>query len=289
MKFIREKKVRFGDGFLDVDLFERDDGQISCLQRAVRKKVTPPHIIAANDRHSRNLLRELVIHNFGTGDYYLTPTYRDEPPSLEEAQRELNNYINRLKRLYSRHGVEFKAIYVTEGGREKQDGSHTRVHHHIVCNAGVPREEIEAAWSRKPRKGQTVKRGFCNSRVIQPAADERGCEAIAEYIAKSRTKTLGKGVRRWNATRNIKRPTVTIMDNKMSRRATEGFIAEGRAYAQTLLEAKTIKEAVKSEQWEKLRRILEKRYDRELIDVISSVNPFTGGVYVSARFRRRQQ
>lgn len=289
MKFIREKKVRFGDGFLDVDLYEMDDGQVTVEKKAKRKHITPPHIITANDRHSKNHLRQLVVHNFGPGDYYLTPTYADPQPTLAEALREIANYIARLKRLYAKYGAELYAIYVTEGGRAKSDGTCTRVHHHLVVNGGVPRDEVEAAWKGKPRKGQTVRRGFCNSRMIQPGKDERGCEAIAEYMAKSRTKSLGKGVRRWNATHNIKRPTETVIDNKLSRRATEAYIAEGREYARTLQDTKTLKDAVRSEEWEKLRRLLEKRYDRELIDVISTINPFSGRLYMSARFRRRQE
>lgn len=288
MKFIREKKVRFGDGFLDVDLYEMDDGQITAEKRAKKKHVTPPHIIAAYDRHSKNHLRQLVMHNFGAGDYYLTPTYADPQPTLRDALREIANYISRLKRLYTKHGIELRAIYVTEGGRPKNDGTSTRIHHHVVINGGVPREEVEAAWKGRPRKDQTIRRGFVNSRTIQPGRDERGCEAIGEYMAKSRTKNLGKGVRRWNATHNIKRPTETIVDNKMSRRATEAYITDGREYARTLQDAKTLKDAVRSEQWEDLRRLLEKRYDRELIDVISSVSPYTGRVYISARFRRKE-
>lgn len=286
MKFIREKKVSFGTGFLDVDLFEADDEYTPPLKRAGRYRISPPHIIAANERHSKNHLRQIIMHNFGRGDYYITPTYADGPPDVSAAQRELTNYIGRLKRLYKKHGVEFRAVYVTEGGRHKTDGTRTRIHHHIVVPGGVPRDEIEQAWTKR-RKGDAVKRGFCNTAVITPEDGERGCERIAEYMAKSRTKSPGKGVRRWNATRNIKRPVETVIDNKFSRRQTEGFISDGREYAQTLADSRMIKEAVRSEQWEKLRRTLEKRYKRELIDVISSINPFTGRVYVSARFRPR--
>ena len=277
MKYIREKKVHFGDGYLDVDLFEMTDGKDPPLKRAKRKKVSPPHIIEANDRRSRNHLRQLFMHNFGAGDIYMTCTYSGEPPTLEEAQRHQQNFIARLKRLYARHGVEFRAIYVTEGGNEKPDGSCTRVHHHLVIPGGVPREEIERCWNDRQNGSGKTRRGYCNTSVIQPDTEERGCERIAEYLAKSRTKNLGSGTRRWNCTRNIKRPIETVTDNRFSRRRTE-----------ELLNAFDIKNAVKLEAWEDLRRLLEKRYDKELTDVICSVNPVDGHVYLSARFRRQQ-
>ena len=276
MKYIREKKVTFGSGYLDVDIFELDDSYVQPEKRAKRKRVSPPHIIVANDRHSKNHLRQIIVHNFGAGDYYLTPTYSGKPPPLPEAQRHLNNFIARLKRLYSRYGVELRAIYVTEGGRPKSEsegGGFTRVHHHIVINSGVPREEIEKCWTGKQDKTAETKRGFCNCDVIRPGDDERGCERIAEYIAKSRTKSLGKGSHRWNGTRNLKRPPETVIDNKFSRKQTNQIDELVRA-----------QRAVREENAEQLRRILERRYRREVIDLISTINPFTGGVYISARF-----
>lgn len=277
MKFIREKKVRFGENFLDVDLYEMDDGQFTLNKKAKRKHVTPPHIIAANDRHSRNNLRQLIVHNFGSGDYYITNTYAGKPPPLEEAQRQCANFFTRLKRLYARYGIEFRGIYVTEGGRPKEDGENTRVHHHIVINGGVPRDEIEKCWQGRQDPKAESRRGYCNASVIQPQEDDRGCERIAEYMSKSRTKGQGKGLHRWNGTRNLKRPQETIVDNKFSRKRTG-----------ELLDLVKAKQAVKQEQSEELRRILEKRYDRELIDVISTVNPVTGRVYISARFKRKE-
>ena len=275
MKYIREKKIRFGDGFLDVDLYEMDDSYEPPEKRAKRKRISPPHILAANERHSRNQLRQLIMHNFGAGDYYLTPTYAGKPPPLEEAQKQVSNFISRLKRLYAKSGTELRAIYVTEGGRPKDDGTYTRVHHHIVINGGIPREDIEKCWHGRQDPKAESRWGDWATAVIYTEAGDRGCERIAEYMAKSRTKTIGKGLHRWNATRNIRRPKEIINDNKFSRKRT-AEIAE-------LIRAKN---AVKQEQTETLRRILERRYDRELLDVITSVNPVTGRVYISARFKK---
>lgn len=275
MKYIREKRIRFGDGFLDVDLYEMDDSYEPPEKRAKRKRISPPHILAANERHSRNQLRQLIMHNFGAGDYYLTSTYAGKPPPLEEAQKQIGNFINRLKRLYAKNGTELRAIYVTEGGRPKDDGTYTRVHHHLVINGGIPREEIEKCWHGRQDPKAESRRGYCNTAVIYTEPGDRGCERIAEYMAKSRTKTIGKGLHRWNATRNIRRPKEIINDNKFNRKRTAEIVELIRA-----------KNAVKQEQTEALRRILERRYDRELLDVITSVNPVTGRVYISARFMR---
>lgn len=275
MKYIREKKVRFGDGFLDVDLFEMTDGKDPPLRRTKRKRISPPHIIEANDRRSRDNVRRIVMHNFGAGDLYVTCTYAGNMPTQEAAQKQMQNYIARLKRLYSKCGVEFRAVYVTEGGNEKKGGGCTRVHHHLVIPAGVSRNEIEASWNGKQKDGAEIIRGYCNTAVIQPGNGERGCERVAEYLAKSRTKSVEKGARRWNCTRNIKRPVETTADNRFSGKQTD-----------RILDAIKIVETVRSEEWEALRRLLERRYRRELSDLRSSVNPVDGHVYLSARFRR---
>lgn len=285
MKYLREKIIRFGSGYLDADIYELNDEYEPPMKRMKRIRVSPPHIVTANDRHSRNQLRQLIVHNFGAGDYYITATYAEEPEP-QDAQREIANYITRLRRLYTKHGIEFKAIYVTEGGKVKNDGTRTRIHHHIVVTGGAPREEVERCWN-KLRKSDTIKRGFCNTALIQPQEDERGCERIAEYMAKSRSKNLGKGTRRWNATRNIKRPVETIRDNKLSRRRTDEIIETGHSFACVFADSKTIREVILSEQWEKLRRLLEWRYKREVIDMTAQVTPF-GQVYISARFRKKE-
>ena len=59
--------------------------------------------------------------------------------------------------------------------------------------------------------------------------------------------------------------------------------------AAKLAELLKAKKAAKTENTEALRRILERRYRRELIDVITSVSPVTGRVYISARFRQKWQ
>ena len=283
MKYFREKKVRFGDGFLDVDLFEMSDDWEPPAKRAKRKRVSPPHIIAANDRHSKNHLRQIIVHNFGAGDIYVTPTYGGEPPDLATARQEMQNYIRRLNRIYTKNNIELRAIWVTEGGRKKSDGTFTRVHHHLIINAGVSREDIEAAWRGKSR-GKDYTRGFCNAVMITPGEGERGCERIAEYMAKSRTKNLGKGLRRWSSTRNIRRPTETIIDNKISRRRTAELTEEAAKLAELI----AAKKAVREEDTEELRRILSNRYGREVLDVLASVNSFNNRVYISARFRQKE-
>lgn len=273
MKYLREKKTRFGNGYLDVDIYERDDNVVPPAKRAKRRRVSPPHILAANERHSRNVMRQLAIHNFGAGDYYLTPTY-SEQPDFESAQREMSNFIRRLKKLYEKKGTELKAMYVTEGGNPKADGGCTRVHNHmLINNAGISREEIERCWTGRRKSG----RGYCNCSMIQPREDERGCERIAEYMSKSRTKSEKPGRRRWNCTRNLERPFETTIDNKFSRKQNDRVIDLVRA-----------QNAVKQEQHEELRRILELRYNRKITELEATINPVTGWVYISARFKKQE-
>ena len=104
------------------------------------------------------------------------------------------------------------------------------------------------------------------------------------YFLLFRTKTLGKGLRRWNATRNIKRPTETIIDNKIGKRRTAELLEEGKKLAELI----AAKKAVREEGTERLRRILMQRYDRDVIDVLATINPYSGRVFISARLRKKE-
>ena len=62
MKYIREKKTRFGQGFLDVDLYEMDDGQVTVLKKAKKK--------TAEVGCFRRVFFEVVCVKFAVGQDY---------------------------------------------------------------------------------------------------------------------------------------------------------------------------------------------------------------------------
>jgi len=142
---------------------------------------------ALNEKNSINEAIRTAEANFFPGDYALDLTYEAEPADLEDAQRELCNFVKRLRRLYKAAGVELKYMKRTESG--KKSG---RWHHHLYITGGVDRNDVEELWGR----------GRCNTRRLQFGKD--GIEGLTAYIA-------GQGkaretYRRWSCSRNCVRP-----------------------------------------------------------------------------------
>lgn len=150
--------------------------------------------------NERNSIREAIRvaeANFRPGDYALHLTYAEEPGSLDDARRLLDNFLKRLRRLYRRAGLELRYMKRTERGKKAG-----RVHHHLYITGGMDRDRIEELWGQ----------GRCNSRRLQFGRD--GIEGLTAYIAgegKSRDT-----YRRWSCSRNCVRPQAEEHDGRLS-------------------------------------------------------------------------
>lgn len=159
-----------------------------------------------NDKNTKKNVIRLMNTNFAREDMWATFTYNaDNLPEDETlAKRDMQNYIRRLKRIIKKNDMEdLKYIYVTEYEEDPQKGK-KRVHHHIVMNF-KNRDIAEDVWD---------KGGRTHSRRLQP--DDYGLEGMARYITKD-----PKNSKRYTTSRNLKKPTITIADNKMSKRRAE--------------------------------------------------------------------
>ena len=232
--------------------------------RIARGQVTREAQQKLNSRNALRKLTRLINTNFGSGDLGVTLTYKGEAPDMKQAQKDIRNYIRRLRDWRRKQGLaELKYIYVVEGLSEEADleprqlmlGSEPeppdetarhrsgRVHHHLVIN-DMDRDVVERLWGK----------GFANCKRLQP--DEFGLEKLARYMIKERSSRRRKnnvspnpdGVRgnealptqrhrvggsngepaklkRWYGSRNLKQPVVTVSDWKLSRRKVEKVIA----------------------------------------------------------------
>lgn len=209
--FVREKKIKCGKEYMEVDIIPRTD----FAERAVRghreKKqlLSRPTQINLNDKNSKRYAVQLANGNFGLGDYSLTCTYNNKflPTTLKDAEREIRNCLRRLATRMKKVGLELKYILVTEF-EENEDGTvKTRVHHHLIINGGLSRDEIEEVWSKKLKGEKKQSMGFVNVDRLQP--NENGLEGLVKYMNK---KPVGK--KRWSSSRNLKRPEMTPNDYK---------------------------------------------------------------------------
>lgn len=212
--FVREKKIFCGKEYFELDLFEMAD--MRERGRKEKGKKSSLKQIKQNEKNARRYFTQLVNTNFGKNDYCIHATYNRAhmPETVEEAEANVKKYIRRIKNRRNRLGIEapLKYIIVTEY-RTKEDGSPTCIHHHIIMDGAMDRDEISELWRDRRKKGekQGATIGVVNVDRLQP--DEYGLEALARYLTKGLT-----GKKRWHPSKNLEKPIVKKNDYKFSRR-----------------------------------------------------------------------
>ena len=186
------------------------------LRRAKKTNITPEKQQRLNHERSIRHLIQLADANFGEQDIHMTLTYRTAP-TYERAQKDMRNFMLRVKRLREKRGMTpLKYIYTIEGN---EDGKHERIHIHCLMNGDMDRGELERIWAK----------GFANADRLQP--DENGLEAIARYITKQQ-----KNRRKWCASRNLKQPKSRTSDSRCSRGQVKRIAFDMQNAAKTEME-----------------------------------------------------
>lgn len=210
-----------------------------------------------NDRKARRKLNNLIDANFGKGDLWCTFTYDDMhlPESIERAQELFRNFIRRVNRARKKEGKgNVRYICVTE--HRNEDGEETRCHHHVIMDGDCDRDQLEILWKYGSRN---------HTRRISPDPDTN-MAGISNYITKqAKDPKRRKGAKRWAASKNLTKPTITKSITKFTRRAVTGMALNDRY----------------------LRDNLQKAYPMyRFIDAEIRTNPIIGGFYIYARMVR---
>lgn len=175
-------------------LFGREDAGRA---RAAKANVTPAAMKRLNNERAKRYLVQLCDANFTERDQHVTLTYTGQPPEYEQAQRDVRNFLAKIKRRREKLGMEpLKYIYTIE---DDEDGRKHRIHVHMLLSGGIERETIERIWAK----------GYANVDRLQPT--ENGLEALARYLTKQQ-----RNRRKWAASKNLKKPKVRISDSKVS-------------------------------------------------------------------------
>ena len=131
----------------------------------------------------------MINANFGDGDIWATFTYTDAdmPATMEEALKNMQNYIRRLNYQRKKRGLKnARYVYTTEGTQEG------RFHHHIVMDGDIDMDTVEELWI-KGRRNQ----------VRRLDKDEDGLTGMAKYITKEKKK---KSQKKWTPSKGLKKP-----------------------------------------------------------------------------------
>ena len=184
------KEIRSGDQ-LELEIYpEFTRKQVRELNREQQEKQKKAQK-NLNERKSRKMCERLILENFGNGDIWATLTYSPgmEPETMEQALKNVQNFIRRLNRRRKKLGLKnARYIYVTECG------SKGRWHHHLITDGDISRDELEAIW-KKGRRNQ----------VRRLQKDENGLVGAARYITKEKERK-SKHQKTWNSSNGLRKP-----------------------------------------------------------------------------------
>lgn len=149
----------------------------------------------ANKKRAEEYFFYLVHQNFTIQDNRLDLDFAWDrmPGGMEALKRVMRNFIQRLRRLYRRHGLELKLIWIPEATELG------RYHIHGFINGGVPPLLIQKIW----------RHGRVNTSPFQ--YDREGLAAYIHYVFKAPL-----GAKKWNATKNLLKPKERVRNYAMT-------------------------------------------------------------------------
>ena len=234
MVFIREKKTDCAE-YREVDIIPRTEKAEEATRgkRGKRRKAKKPKQNALNDKNAKRYLVQLGNGNFHVGDLHTSCTYSVDnlPGTVEEAEKIVGNYLRRIAYRRQKLGLEpLKYILVTEYKFSKDGQQLKRIHHHIIMNGGMDRDEVEMMWTAQrvnwkkadsPDKTEAAayrdsveKMGWVNADRLQ--MNENGIEGLCKYIIKD-----PQGKKRYSSSRNLAEPQEKCNDFKYSKAKVE--------------------------------------------------------------------
>ena len=191
-------------------------------KRAKRVKATPEQIKKQNQNNREKRMRRLIKANFKKRDLWCTLKYpAGTRKTIDEVMKDLNNFLDGMRRDYKKLGELFKFVYRVEIG--KRGG----VHIHILINRSknMPATDIMIA--------KRWKYGTVNFENLYEAG---GYVKLSEYITKLPTEEIEeqmslfddkerKKLVKYSSSRNLIRPEPERKEYK--KRTMRKLIEEG--------------------------------------------------------------
>lgn len=196
----RVKTYRMGD-VLECEIFPVWNTQKEA-SRAKKVKRSRPAQEKLNHRNTQKKIVRLTNNNFTGADLWVTFGYDKNAavPTLEQARRDIINYLRRIKRWRKKQGLPpLRYIYVTEVA--DKDGNPVRPHHHLIMSGDMDRDFIENEWHGG---------AYPQARRLRPK--DQGLTGLALYISKGR---------HWGCSKNLKMPRPTVADKKFTKRQVQ--------------------------------------------------------------------
>ena len=227
--------------------------------RRAKSRITREAQQRANDERSRIHLIQIVEANFTEKDVAIGLDYAGQAPEPERVDKDVRNFIARVKRARKKMGLpELKYVYAIGGDEMPAAGySGKRPHIHMMMSGGIDRDELERMWGK----------GRANCDRLQPR--DEGLGGIAVYFTRQKQdRPPQKGVRKWRGSRNLKQPEPRSRDARMPNSRVKRIARDFRNEA---------------------KEVMEKLYPGyQLQDVVVKYSDIVDGVYIRCVLRRRR-
>lgn len=247
------KEIRAGEQ-LEVEIYpeftKQQSGEIPTEGMKEKQRKAQRNL---NEKNSRKECERTINANFGDRDIWATFTYTDEdmPETMEQAERDMKNYIRRLNYQRKKAGLEnARYVYVTECSEKG------RFHHHIVLDGDMSMDTVEECWKLGRR-----------NQVRRLNKDENGLTGMAKYITKEKK---GKSQKKWRASKGLKKPDERVNHYKFRSKDVKEVIENHNCLKDKLLKWYGKEGYVFTSQ--------EIRY-----------NEFNGRYYIYARMRKQER
>ncbi len=153
-----------------IEIHEKHTGRYGAPgeRRGKKSKATSEQVARQNRWKKISHIRHLLLMNFQQYDYFTTLTYRtgERPETLEEAKKDFQAFMKKVRAYYKSQGVPCKWLVVGERG------SRGGIHFHLVLNRVRDGDRIIAEyWKHGGRSTELMR---------QPETFGK----LAEYLAK---------------------------------------------------------------------------------------------------------
>lgn len=228
MRVITREKTTVAGDYKDIEYFPIYQPSRRRLPRRSGCKESSAAQKELNRKNAERRLFYLIAENFTGKDRHVTLEYAGKGNiSIAQCEKDIENFIRRIRYIYNKIGAELKYLAVIEVGEERG-----RLHHHIIMS-GLTASQLAAALPAEKypelyKYGEVPSfedfiyyiwgKGFANADRLR---QNDNYEGLAKYLSKA-----PKGKRRYKFSRNLTRfyRNAEIHDNRTSKRTLQSLI-----------------------------------------------------------------
>lgn len=189
---IPEQNKYTDDGYDPFDYENTDLDQFKKDRKQERREQTV--------RDARNMVRRLALMNFGSGDKFITLTYKENMTDIDRADLDFKNFIKRFKYHFKIERLKYIAV------REFQKRG--AIHYHVICDWDKHFESDKEVRHYERVLGRDIWRhGFVDIKTMDENNDNVGAYLV-KYMTKNVSVVFFKNRKIYLCSKGLERPKV---------------------------------------------------------------------------------